>query len=301
MQIAPQATTIRYSLLSQLFIAARPRQWSKNLLAFAPLIFGQQARLPQLWLRAAFAFVLFSLATSAVYLFNDVIDAERDRLHPDKALRPVASQRLSTRPTLLVALVLASLTIGLSLWLGLSLFLVIASYLFLTVVYCLGAKHVVIADVFILSAGFVLRALAGGAVTGIHISHWLVLCLSFLALSLALGKRRSEIARLSHHAVRHRPVLANYSPELLDQFITFAVTSALMTYVLYTVSAETVNRLGSHAMMLTIPFVGFGLMRFLLIVRQLNNSSQIDALILNDLPLLLNLAAYLIVVIFVLY
>ncbi len=301
MKIDRQATTTRWSQLAQLLIAARPRQWGKNLLVFAPLVFAQQATLPKLWGRAVLAFFLLSLAASAVYLLNDVIDAERDRLHAGKSQRPVASRSLGLPLALLGALSFAALAMGLSGCLSKAMLVVIGTYLFLATTYCLGAKHVVILDVFILAAGFVLRAIAGGVSTGIPLSHWLILCLSFLALFLALCKRRGEIIHLGRGAVQHRPVLGSYTPELLDQLITIAVIGALMSYVLYTVSAETINRLGSHAMMLTIPFVGFGLMRYLLIARRPAHPDQPDDLILNDAPLLLNLAAYVIVIIMVLY
>jgi 4-hydroxybenzoate polyprenyltransferase len=276
--------------------AMRPAQWSKNGFVLVALVFARKLSDPNAVGRTLLAFLAFCFAASAVYLVNDLSDQERDRLHPRKKLRPIASGALSLRgavATLVVCLAAAAiLVVVLSitaipapgdpfrLWGGSPLLfaLTLACYVVINVAYSLWLKHQVIWDVFIVAAGFVLRALAGAFVIAVPISTWFYLCATFLALFLALGKRRSELIRLSDQAGRHRSNLRHYSLALLDQLISIVVTSMLITYCLYTFQGEN-SRL---ALMLTIPVVLFGTFRYLYLMYMHAEGDRPDELLWRD-------------------
>ena len=238
------------------FVASlRPRQWIKNLLVFAGLIFSRGLHEPALVARSGLAFALFCLLSGGVYLINDVVDAERDRAHPQKRHRPVASGRLPARIALVagVGLLIGTATAGF--FLSVPFGMVAAAYAVLLTAYSAGLKHVVIVDTLIIAGGFVLRALAGVIVLGIGTSYWLLLCTILLALFLTFGKRRHELLALEAGATDHRPILSEYTPQLLDQMIAVVTASTLMAYALYTMAPDTHARLGTARLPLTIPFV----------------------------------------------
>ena len=288
-------------MISALFVALRPRQWTKNLLVFAGLLFSRSLFDPESVGRSVLAFLLFCLLSGGVYLINDVVDAERDRNHPQKRHRPVASGRL---PPALALGVGIALLIGVSLA-GLTLSIpfgaVAIAYAALLTAYSAGLKHVVIVDTLVIAAGFVLRAMAGVAVLGLPFSHWFLLCTSLLALFLTFGKRRHELIALEGGAVGHRPILSEYSPQLLDQMIAVVTASTVMAYALYTMAPDTEARLGTPLLPVTIPFVLYGIFRYLYLLYRHDLGGNPSEHLLTDRALLVDIALWGTTVVLILY
>ncbi len=280
----------------------RPRQWVKNGVVLAALVFAQQGDRVSSLLRALAAMGLFSLLASAVYLFNDLLDRERDRLHPKKRFRPIAAGTLSPMVAGVAAVVLAGGSVGLSFWLAPRFGIVALAYLILQILYSLWLKHLVLLDVFAIAAGFVLRVVAGAVVIAVPISNWLYLCTLLLALFLACAKRRAELLAFGDgDPAHHRRSLAHYSVGLLDQMIGILAACTILAYSLYTLSSETQAKFGSDALKYTIPFVIFGLFRYLYLVHQRNQGESPEKVLLTDVPLLLDIGVFLGVVVAVLY
>jgi 4-hydroxybenzoate polyprenyltransferase len=255
----------------------RPRQWSKNLLLFAGIVFAEKMGDPVRWVEATAAFAAYCAASSAAYLVNDVVDVERDRAHPFKRLRPVARGELSSRTAFVCAAVLAVLAFALVVALGPASILLLAGFLLLQVAYSLSLKHVVLVDVLAIAALFVIRSAAGAAAVDVRVSPWLLLVTALLALFLALAKRRSELVL----AGSTRPVLDGYSLPFVDQLISVAVASTIAAYAIYTFTAH------SPALMATIPFVVFGLFRYLLLVHRDDLGEEPETVLIGDRPLVL--------------
>ena len=253
----------------------RPRQWSKNLLLFAGLVFAAKLGDPIRWLEAGAAFVAYCAGSSAAYLVNDVRDAEHDRAHPLKRLRPIARGELAPRGALALAFALSLIAFALVAPLGPSSIGFLAAFLVLQGVYSLGLKHVVLLDVFVIAALFVLRSAAGAAAVDVRISSWLLLVTALLALFLALAKRRSELVLPGSS----RPVLDGYSLAFVDQLIAVTVACTIAAYAIYTVTAH------SPALTATIPFVVFGLFRYLLLVHRDDLGEEPENVLLTDKPL----------------
>jgi 4-hydroxybenzoate polyprenyltransferase len=288
-------------VIGALLVSLRPRQWTKNLLVFAGLLFALELTDPVQVLRSVAAFVLFCLLSGGTYLINDVVDAGRDRSHPQKRHRPVAAGRLPGGVAAGVGggLLLAS-SLGAFL-LSVSLGWVAVSYGVLLTAYSAGLKHVVIVDALVIAAGFVLRALAGAVVLDVEFSHWLLLCTILLALFLTFGKRRHELLALEAGAVDHRPILSEYSPRLLDQMIAVVTASTLMAYALYTVAPETQAKLGTARLPLTIPFVLYGIFRYLYLLYRRDLGGNPSEHLLTDRALLLDIALWAAAVVVLLY
>jgi 4-hydroxybenzoate polyprenyltransferase len=257
-------------------VAMRPRQWSKNLLLFAGIIFAAEVGDWVRWAEAGIAFAAYCAASSAAYLVNDVRDAAHDRLHPMKRLRPVARGELSPRAALLLAGALAVLAAALVAPLGLLSLAFLAGFLALQVAYSLALKHVVLVDVLAIAALFVIRSAAGAEAVDVRISPWLLVCTALLALFLALAKRRGELVLPG----TGRPVLEGYSLPLVDQLITITVACTIAAYSVYTITAH------SAAMAATIPFVVFGLFRYLLLVHRDELGEEPENVLLTDRPLI---------------
>ena len=286
--------TRRRSLPRALITAVRPRQClTKNLLIFGALIFAKAPQPgqrpvtifePEPILRAILAFAIFCLASGAVYILNDIMDVEQDRLHPRKRFRPIAAGELpipiawATFSLLVVAMV-----VGATLLRPL-LTAIVSLYVVMQVGYSFGLKHQVILDVFIIAAGFVMRAVAGAVAIAVAISPWLYVLIGLGALFLGFGKRRAEIMLLNEAAGDHRRVLEDYSATLLEELIAIIAAATAMAYALYTFSAENLPR--NHAMMLTIPFVLYGLFRYLYLVYRKNEGGSPEHLLMTDIPLL---------------
>jgi 4-hydroxybenzoate polyprenyltransferase len=270
----------------------RPRQWTKNLLVFAGLIFSQNLLDPGLFGRALATFAIFCLLSGGTYLVNDVVDAERDRTHPRKRLRPVASGRVPARLAWAVGALLIVGACAAGFALSARLGLVAAAYALLLAAYSGGLKHVVILDTLVIASGFVLRALAGVEAIDAEFSHWLLLCTILLALFLTLGKRRHELLALEAGGIDHRPILFEYSPQLLDQMIAVVTASTLMAYALYTMAPETQAKLGTTHMPLTIPFVLYGLFRYLYLLYRRDLGGDPSEHLLTDRGLLIAVACW---------
>lgn len=270
--------------LRALIEALRPKQWTKNAVVFAALVFDGRLFEIGALLSVALAALLFALVSSAGYLFNDIRDLDADREHPTKRHRPIASGRLNPgiAKAAMVAIYLG--VIPVSLWLSPWFTAVLLTYVVVMYLYSEWIKHVVILDVFVISSGFVLRAVAGAVVVGIPISAWLYVCTILLALFIGFAKRRNELEVLEASAASHRKNLADYSVGLLDQFILIVAGSTVIAYSLYTFDSPALPDDGR--MMLTIPFVIHGIFRYLYLVHQRGGGGAPEQLVLEDKPLL---------------
>jgi len=279
----------------------RPRHWSKNVLLFAPIVFAGQVTEPLSLLRSLAAFALFSGLSGAGYLLNDLVDRERDRLHSSKRHRPVAAGRLPLGQALRASLALVAAALVGSFVLGRSFGLVASVYAAISICYSLLLKNVVIVDLFAVAAGYVLRVVAGAVVIGVRPSSWLLICTMLLSLFIALSKRSLEIRVLREDAGNHRKTLAEYSTYLLDQ-MTAVITSALLAaYTLYTRSPTTVDKFHSSDLVYTVPFVLYGIFRYLYLVHIKEGAYTLEKVLISDKSMIVNLALYVVVVGWVVY
>jgi len=271
----------------------RPHQWIKNGFVFLGLLFAHAWNDPVKVKLALGAFAAFCLVSSAVYVFNDLIDREQDRLHPRKARRPLASGSVGVPAALALMLACAAGGLAIGYLHGGRQPLIFVGYLALNVAYTLGLKHVVILDVFLIAAGFMLRILAGTTGIGIAPSHWLLLCGLLLTLFLGFAKRRAELNALAEDSSGHRAVLEHYSAELLDQMITVASAGVLVAYSLYTVAPETIALHGTSRLIYTVPFVLYGMFRYLFLLHRRGGGGDPALEIVTDAHLLAAMAGWL--------
>ena len=281
--------------------AARPQQWTKNLIIFAPLIFSQSLFQIPIFLTTVAAFLVFCLLSGALYVFNDLGDLEEDKRHPLKSKRPLASGKISRGQAWTEMIVLLGISLAGAFFLGKSVFLIAFFYLVLQIAYTYYLKHVVILDVFVIAAGFILRVVAGGLAIDVSISPWLLICTLLLALFLAMSNRRHELILLEGDASGHRPILQEYSPYLLDQMIAVVTASTVIAYCLYTISQETVAKFGTHELIYTVPFVIYGIFRYLYLVHQRSGGGTPEYLLLRDRPLLLDILFWIIAAALIIY
>ena len=279
----------------------RPQQWIKNLFVLAALVFSGHLFDPAYALRSGAAFGLFCLLSGAVYLFNDILDLEKDRQHPAKRHRPLASGRLSIPVAAASALIIGPAALWMAFRLDPLFGWAALAYGALNVGYSLYLKHVVILDVMIIASGFLLRAIGGALAIGVEISSWFILCTLLLALFLGFGKRRQELILLADGASDHRPTLDDYTPQFLDQVIAIVTAGALVSYALYTMSPEVMQKLGTRHLNLTVPFVIYGLLRYLYLVYTKGQGGSPSSTILRDPPLLINGILWLLTLAAVLY
>jgi 4-hydroxybenzoate polyprenyltransferase len=278
----------------------RPRQWTKNLFVFIPLFFDGKLTDPQSVLRASAAFVLLCLMSSAVYIMNDLADIENDRQHPIKKYRPLPAGQLNSTVAAVAAVFLAAGSLVAGYLLEPMLGAILLLYLLLQVSYTLWLKNIVLVDVLVLAAGFVLRIAAGVVVIDVQrFSPWLYVFGGFLALFLALGKRRNELVLLGDSAGSHRSILSEYNLELIDELLGIVTTSSVVAYSLYTFLAEGLP--ANHAMMLTIPFVLYAIFRWLYLIHVKQEGGAPEEILLRDRPLQASLVLWAIVVFVALY
>ena len=270
--------------LNAYILALRPKQWMKNALVFAALVFSNNLTSASAIVEVTVAFACFCFASSAVYLLNDLRDRESDRIHPVKRFRPIAAGQVPVSHASVLSVALAAVALGVGFYLSPLFAALLAGYMLLNVAYSLYLKHQVILDVFSISAGFVLRAAGGAVVLNVPISPWLYVCTVVLALFVGFGKRRSELTLLEGNAGGHRRNLNDYSAPLLDQFIVVTAGATVMAYSLYTFVAD--NLPENHLMMSTIPFVLYGIFRYLYLVHQKQEGGAPEQVILTDRPLL---------------
>jgi 4-hydroxybenzoate polyprenyltransferase len=278
----------------------RPYQWIKNTLVFAALIFSLSFRNLHKDLRVLGAFVIFCLVSSAIYLMNDLKDKKEDKEHPVKSTRPIASGKLNKDLVTIVIIILLALTMLAGWYLSTGFFVILLIYVFLNFGYSFGLKKVVILDVIILSFGFVLRALAGASVIGVVASPWLFLCTLMLALLLGFGKRHSEIIMLADNAELHRRSLKEYSVSFLENLMIISAATAIVTYSLYTMSTDTISRIGSSNLIYTTPMVIFGIFRYVYLVIGLKKGGDPTKIFLLDIQMIINLVLWILTVMLIL-
>ena len=279
----------------------RPAQWSKNLLLYAALLFSGHLFDPADVLIVSAAFLCFCLVASAAYVMNDLRDCDRDRQHPEKAQRPLPSGRVARSTAASLSLVLAVAGVSAAVMLGQPFALLVVGYMVLQVAYTFSLKDMVILDVMAIATGFVIRAVAGGVVIDVPISPWLMICTFLLALFLGFSKRRHEIVLLEGNATEHRTSLREYSPYFLDQMISVVTASTVVAYASYTASPEVQAKLGTDKLYLTIPFVLFGIFRYLYLVHQKAEGGNPTQLLLRDRPLQAGVALWVLTAAVLLY
>jgi 4-hydroxybenzoate polyprenyltransferase len=270
--------------------AIRPRQWSKNLLLLAGLVFADEIGNAHGWSLALAAFAAYCLASSAAYLANDVRDADLDRAHPTKRHRPIASGALSPRVALGVAGAFAAAAFAIAAYLGWPSVALLTGFLVLQVLYSVRLKHVPLVDVLVISGLFVIRAAAGAEAVDVEISPWLLVCTGLLALFLALAKRRAELVLVAGDATPGRPVLEGYSLELVDQLLSIVAASTISAYAIYTFNAD-----HTSALMATIPFVVLGIFRYLMLVHRHDVGEEPEEVFLTDRAILATVAGWAVV------
>jgi len=293
-------------VIGPLVQALRPKQWTKNLLVFAGVIFAQQAGDPALLLRAAAGFVAFSLLAGTVYMVNDLRDIESDRQHPKKRRRAIASGKLAPGVAWAMVPVLIAAAGVIAWWLGPGFTWVLVAYRVSNVAYSFGLKHHVILDVFLIATGFVLRAVAGvellkPVAPGTQISSWLLVCTFFGALFLGASKRSRELVNAGTAAPNQRAVLAAYSPELLDRMVTVSAAATLMSYALYTIWPATVAKFGTEALIVTVPVVAYAVFRYMHLVRVSETSEDPSQVLLSDRPIQAAVALFVALALWILY
>ncbi|WP_424665121.1 decaprenyl-phosphate phosphoribosyltransferase [Candidatus Binatus sp.] len=287
--------------MAAIFRLARPHQWIKNALVLAALVFGQRLFVLHDVVLALVGFVAFCALSSAGYILNDIADREADRLNPEKCDRPLARGDLTVAAASRAAFAFAAIAAVLSIVLGREFVGIALLYAALQLVYSLWAKHQVIIDVIAVAIGFVLRAFAGGVAIDVEVSPWLVFITFVLALFLVLARRRHELIALGDDAIAHRSALSDYSVRLVDQMISIVAGATLVGYMIYTASAEVEAKLGTRHLYLTVPFVAFGILRYLYLIDERNEGGDPARALLHDRPLILAVALWVLTDIVLLY
>ena len=287
-------------MLINLLKTMRPKQWPKNVFIFTALVFDEKLFTPAPLLKTIAAFILFCLTSSAVYLINDLADIEKDRQHPTKRLRPLPSGQLKRSVAIAAAVLIPLITMPLFFLLDPHLGLIALAYLLMMITYSFVLKNIVILDVLTVAAGFVLRVAAGAVVVEVErFSPWLYICATLAALFIGIGRRRHELILLAENANEHRASLSEYSLPLLDEMISVVASATIIAYSLYTFSAP--NLPPNHAMMLTIPFVLYGVFRYLYLIHVKSKGGAPEEIFLSDLPLIIALGLWALAVIAILY
>ena len=284
-------TWISYKPALDYFRFLRPQQWTKNLLVLAPLLFADQFAVQSQCLKALTLFAAFCLISSAIYVFNDLMDRKADQAHPRKQNRPIASGRVQPSTAAWFSLLLVTAGLALAWNIQIAALACILGYLALQASYTLFLKKMVILDVIAIAAGFVLRAAAGAYSIQVTISPWLLICTILLALFLALSKRRSELLS-SERAIEHRAVLDEYNLAFLDQLIAIVTSCTLLAYILYTFSDQTMQKFPSHLMPLTLPFVLYGIFRYLFLIYRKSEGGEPELVLVKDPPLLIDIVLW---------
>ncbi len=279
----------------------RPKHWARNGIVFVALIFSKNMFNYNLLVITLFAFAIFCLLSGGVYLFNDIVDIEKDKRHPRKSFRPITSGNLNRRVAQACMIASFAISIAGSLLINLSFALVVIGYLVLQIAYSTFLKEIVIIDIFSIAAGFFLRVIAGAKAIEVPVSSWLLICTIFVSLFLGLGKRRHELMLLGEEAVEHRRVFDGYNILLTDQMVSVATAGMVISYSLYTLSQETVNRFHTEKMWLTIPIVLYGIFRYLYLVYRRQQGGDPELTIFEDRPLMFAVALYIVTVGLIVY
>lgn len=278
--------------MSGLVRLLRPKQWTKNLLLFAALLFSFEEIRTETILATLLGFILISLVAGCVYILNDYVDRDRDRQHPVKKFRPMASGQVNPTHALLFGIILLTLSVGTAFVMNPLFGVLCVVYFLLNVSYSFVLKHLVILDMMTIAAGFVLRAIAGGVLIHVPFTPWFLICTMLLSLFLAIGKRRNELTLLEGNTGSHRKVLDNYSITLLDQFNTIVTTATIISYSLFTFTSDR-----SIHLMWTIPLVIYGMFRYLYLIHMKNQGGSPDRVLFEDKPILITVTLYVISVV----
>ncbi len=284
-----------------ILFALRPQQWIKNLLIFVPLVFGKQLFNSLAFLKSVAVFFIFSLTAGTGYLINDLLDLKKDKCHPKKHLRHIASGKISIKQTQITALVLGVLSVTASFVLDNYFGWIIIAYLILNLIYTKLLKEIVMIDVFCLSAFFLLRIIGGSVIVGVRMSHWVILMTVLLALFLGFNKRRQELSLFGNNPVAYRPVLNKYSVHLIDRLTVVIIFLIVVSYTFYTVDERTVGYFGTGHLIYSAPFVFFGIFRYLYLIHKLNQDGDPTRMLLSDKIMKIDLVLWVIVCILVIY
>ncbi len=282
----------------------RPKQWTKNLFVFSALVFSQHLFEWEYARLSLMAFVLFSATASIIYIINDILDRDRDRLHHKKKHRPIASGAISVPSAITTAIIALGILVPTALGLPLKFGFCLAMYFVMNLAYSLFLKEVVLIDVFVIAVGFMLRVVGGAYVIDVPISSWLILTTMFLSLFLAVAKRRGELVMLESGNVQSpttRKVLEHYSVDFTEQLCTICASGFVISYALYTVSDRTVKMFGTENLIFTTPFVLYGVFRYLYLLHKKNLGENPTEVILTDIPMILNFVGYALAMFFILY
>jgi len=288
-------------MFKNLFKLARPTQWLKNGILLAPLVFAGEMRDTAKIELAFLAVIIFCVLSSAIYTFNDLIDRDMDRKHPLKKNRPLASGKVSTGTAVTMILLLAGTGLAGAWFINLKFFYITLAFIGLNLVYTLALKNIVILDAMSVGLSFVLRAFAGAMAIEVAASTWLLINTLLLALFLSFGKRRHELVLLEEGATAHRKILGHYSPYLLDQMIGVTTASVVVMYMFYTFSPEISEKLGTHDLYLTIPFVVYGIFRYLYLIHKKDKGGSPTRVLITDIPILVTVILWIMTSILILY
>lgn len=288
-------------MFRNILISLRPKNWIKNLLIFLPLIFGGKLFNPTAFTETIIAIILFSLTSSAVYVFNDVIDINYDKHHPEKKKRPIASGKLTESNALAIIIILVTVSIYCSHLLDKELALIIGAYIVLNIFYSIIFKNIVIIDVLCIAVFFLLRVMAGTTVANVVYSHWMIFMVCLLAIFLGFNKRRQELSHFKEDHKKVRPVLRKYNTYLLDQMISITTASVVIVYMIYTVDSRTIATFGTNHLMYTIPFLYYGIFRYLYLVHKKNIDGDPTSALVSDLTTQINIVFWVFTSIAVIY
>ncbi len=287
--------------MKYLIVSMRPKQWVKNVFVFAGLIFSHNLFDLYLLARVTLGFSLFCLAAGSIYIFNDIKDLEKDKEHPDKFKRPLAAGDLKVNKAYAGSVVLGTIALLGAILLDPTFFLILAGYLLMNVAYTIKIKEIVILDVMCIAFGFAFRVFAGTVLASVRPSDWLIICTISISIFLGFSKRRHEMTLVGPNANSHRSVLADYSINFLDQMISVATACSLMSYALYAIADETVARFGTRNLIFTIPFVIYGIYRYLYLIHRKQMGGNPTSALLTDFPLFLNGLLWLVAIIIIIY
>lgn len=293
---------ILFNNIINIFFALRPKHWIKNFFIFLPLIFGKKLFVSPDNFYTAVAFILFSIAASSGYLINDIFDYKKDKIHPVKCIRPIASGKISIKQSWIVAAVLGILSIGFSCLLNLSFGLVVITYILLNFIYTIILKELVIIDVFCIAILFILRIIAGAVIVNVELSHWIIFMTMLLALFLGFTKRREELRLYQNEAATYRSVLSKYNIYFIDQVASIITSSNVIVYMLYTIDNRTTSYFGTNHLIYSVPFVFYGIFRYLYLINiKRFKTGDPTSIVLSDFMMQINSLLWISVCIAVIY
>ncbi|OHB39753.1 MAG: phosphoribose diphosphate--decaprenyl-phosphate phosphoribosyltransferase [Planctomycetes bacterium RIFCSPLOWO2_12_FULL_39_13] len=288
-------------IVKYIFLSMRPEQWIKNFFVFTALLFSKNLLNLSKDIDALVGFIIFCMITGCSYIINDLVDLEKDKLHPTKSQRPIASGRLNKTTAIKITTIICLVSLSFAFYINSFFGIIVLTYFLLNIGYSIYLKNIVIIDVVTIASGFVLRVLGGAVIISVTSSQWLVLCTILLSLFLGFSKRRHELILLEDNATGHRKVLEHYSPYFLDQMISVVTASTLICYALYTMSKDTIEKLGTSKLIYTIPFVLYGIFRYLYLVHQKEKGGSPTEVVFTDKPMIINISLWVIASVMFIY